>query len=83
MLWHNEGALVQKKKHGSVYGVMNVGDLVRMKSKYPIWLLSVGVRSVDRGIILEVHDDIDKVEVYWFRISKSYILEQRVIIKIQ
>jgi hypothetical protein len=62
---------------------MNVGDLVRMKSKYPIWLLSVGVRSVDRGIILEVHDDIDKVEVYWFRISKSYILEQRVIIKIQ
>jgi hypothetical protein len=83
LLWHNERTLVQKEKHGSVYGVMNVGDLVRMKSKYPIWLLSVGVRSVDRGIILEVHDDIDKVEVYWFRISKSYILEQRVIIKIQ
>jgi len=61
---------------------MNVGDLVKMKTKYPIWLLSVGVRSTHVGIVLEVHDDIDKVEVFWFRIGKSYILDQKVVKKI-
>ena len=58
---------------------MNVGDLVKMKTKYPIWLLSVGIRTDHKGIVLEVHDDIDKVEIFWFKVGKSYILDQKVV----
>jgi hypothetical protein len=49
---------------------MNVGDLVRLKSNYPIWLFSYGITVGDLGLILKMVDD-SYVEVYWIKIRRS------------
>tara|TARA_R100001460_G_scaffold95173_1_gene137314 strand:- start:1 stop:201 length:201 start_codon:yes stop_codon:yes gene_type:complete len=65
---------------------MQVGDLVKMNSTYPIWLLSVGIKKKDIGIILKVYDSYNnssnKVEVFWFSVGKKYVLQQKVLTKV-
>jgi len=65
---------------------MKIGDLVRMNDTYPIWLLSVGVKKKDLGIILNIQEPTDSkletVEVFWFSIGKSYLLQEEVLLKV-
>jgi len=65
---------------------MQVGDLVKMNSTYPIWLLSVGIKKKDIGIVLKVYDSYNNssnnVEVFWFSVGKKYVLQQRVLTKV-
>ena len=64
---------------------MRVGDLVRMNSVYPIWLLSVGVGKKDVGIILnhyEYENNTKMVEVFWFSVGKSYLVQQKLLLKV-
>jgi len=49
---------------------MNVGDLVRLNSIYPIWLHSFGIVVGDLGLVLKILDD-NYVEVYWIRVRRS------------
>jgi len=49
---------------------MNVGDLVRLKSNYPIWLFSQGITVGDLGLVIKLYDD-NFVEVYWIKIRKT------------
>lgn len=44
---------------------MNVGDLVRLKHKYPIWLLAFGISEGDMGLITTIGDNW--IEVYWIK----------------
>ena len=62
--------MVYNEKQWSIQGVMNVGDLVRLKSIYPIWLHSYGIVVGDLGLVLKILDD-NYVEVYWIRVRRS------------
>lgn len=44
------------------------GDLVRLKTRYPIWLYSLGLADGDMGIIAKM--DKEDVLVYWLRIRR-------------
>lgn len=52
-----------------IQGDMIQGDLVKLKTKYPIWLYSQGLKSGDMGIIIKLEKSI--VTVYWLRIKKT------------
>ena len=47
---------------------MNEGDLVRLKTRYPIWLYSQGLNDGDLGIITRIGKE-DSI-VYWLKIRK-------------
>ena len=53
----------------SVQGVMSEGDLVRLKTRYPIWLYSFGLSDGDLGIVAKVGQN--DTLVYWLRIRKQ------------
>ena len=44
------------------------GDLVKLKTRYPIWLYSFGLSDGDMGIVIRI--DKEDVLVYWLRIRK-------------
>ena len=44
------------------------GDLVKLKTRYPIWLYSHGLSDGDMGIVTSI--DKEDVLVYWLRIRK-------------
>ena len=44
------------------------GDLVKLKTRYPIWLYSFGLSDGDMGIVTKI--DKEDVLVYWLRIKK-------------
>jgi hypothetical protein len=44
---------------------MIVGDLVKLKHKYPIWLLSFGIAQGDMGLVTTIGDNW--IEVYWIK----------------
>ena len=48
---------------------MSEGDLVRLKTRYPIWLYSFGLSDGDLGIIAKVGQN--DTLVYWLRIRKQ------------
>ena len=48
---------------------MSEGDLVRLKTRYPIWLYSFGLSDGDLGIITEIGKE--DTLVYWLRIRKQ------------
>ena len=52
----------------SIQGVMIEGDLVKLKTRYPIWLYSFGLSDGDMGIVTNI--DKEDVLVYWLRIRK-------------
>tara|TARA_R110000850_G_scaffold129966_1_gene250420 strand:- start:131 stop:328 length:198 start_codon:yes stop_codon:yes gene_type:complete len=58
---------------------MNVGDLVRLRDVYPMWILSVGLGRKGLGIVTKVFEETDEVEVYWFIIFKCYTIKQNLI----
>tara|TARA_A100000172_G_scaffold81156_1_gene73430 strand:- start:7326 stop:7508 length:183 start_codon:yes stop_codon:yes gene_type:complete len=47
---------------------MNEGDLVRLKTRYPIWLYSYGLSDGDFGIITKIGEE--EVVVYWLKIRR-------------
>jgi hypothetical protein len=47
---------------------MNEGDLVRLKTRYPIWLYSYGLSDGDLGIVTKL--DADEALVYWLKIRR-------------
>ena len=54
------------------------GDLVRLKTRYPIWLYSFGLSDGDLGIISKMEGE--DILVYWLRIRrlgsvKNYLLQ--------
>ena len=53
----------------SVQGVMSEGDLVRLKTRYPIWIYSFGLSDGDLGIVAKVGQN--DTLVYWLRIRKQ------------
>jgi hypothetical protein len=48
---------------------MSEGDLVRLKTRYPIWLYSFGLSDGDLGIVAEIGKE--DTLVYWLRIRKQ------------
>ena len=48
---------------------MSEGDLVKLKTRYPIWLYSFGLSDGDLGIITEVGKE--DTLVYWLRIRRE------------
>tara|TARA_R110000851_G_scaffold328568_1_gene499513 strand:- start:813 stop:1007 length:195 start_codon:yes stop_codon:yes gene_type:complete len=48
---------------------MNEGDLVRLKTRYPIWLYSFGLSDGDLGIVAKAGEE--DTLVYWLRIQKQ------------
>jgi hypothetical protein len=48
---------------------MSEGDLVRLKTRYPIWLYSFGLSDGDLGIVAEIGEE--DTLVYWLRIRKQ------------
>lgn len=44
------------------------GDLVKLKTRYPIWLYSYGLSDGDMGLVTRI--DKEDVLVYWLRIRK-------------
>ena len=48
---------------------MSEGDLVRLKTRYPIWLYSFGLSDGDLGIVAKVEQN--DTLVYWLRIRKQ------------
>ena len=48
---------------------MSEGDLVRLKTRYPIWLYSLGLSDGDLGIVAKVGQN--DTLVYWLRIRKQ------------
>ena len=52
----------------SIQGVMNEGDLVRLKTRYPIWLYSYGLSDGDLGIVTKL--DAEEALVYWLKIKR-------------
>ena len=52
----------------SIQGVMIEGDLVKLKTRYPIWLYSYGLSDGDMGLVTNI--DKEDVLVYWLRIRK-------------
>jgi len=47
---------------------MSEGDLVRLKTRYPIWLYSFGLSDGDLGIVTKL--DADEALVYWLKIRR-------------
>jgi len=47
---------------------MKVGNLVRLKTRYPIWLYSQGLADGDLGIIMKIRKE--ETLIYWLRIRK-------------
>ena len=47
---------------------MSEGDLVRLKTRYPIWLYSFGLSDGDLGIVTKLTDD--EALVYWLKIRR-------------
>jgi hypothetical protein len=47
---------------------MSEGDLVRLKTRYPIWLYSYGLSDGDLGIVTKL--DADEALVYWLKIRR-------------
>ncbi len=47
---------------------MNEGDLVRLKTRYPIWLYSYGLSDGDLGIVTKL--DAEEALVYWLKIKR-------------
>lgn len=64
------------------YNVMRIGDLVTLKDIFPIWLLSIGLDKGDYGIVVDIDEHEKKIEIYWFTIHKSYVMDIRVIKKL-
>lgn len=58
---------------------MSVGDLVRLRDVYPMWILSVGLDRKGLGIVTEVFEQTDEVEVYWFSLFRCYTIKQSLI----
>ena len=52
----------------SIQGIMIEGDLVKLKTRYPIWLYSFGLSDGDMGLVTRI--DKEDVLVYWLRIRK-------------
>ena len=52
----------------SIQGVMSEGDLVRLKTRYPIWLYSFGLSDGDLGIVTKLTDG--EALVYWLKIRR-------------
>ena len=52
----------------SIQGIMIEGDLVKLKTRYPIWLYSYGLSDGDMGLVTRI--DKEDVLVYWLRIRK-------------
>ena len=48
---------------------MSEGDLVRLKTRYPIWLYSFGLSDGDLGIVAKIGEE--DTLVYWLRIRKQ------------
>lgn len=44
------------------------GDLVRLKTRYPIWLYSFGLSDGDMGIVTRIQKE--DILVYWLKIRK-------------
>jgi hypothetical protein len=53
------------------------GDLVRLRTKYPIWLYSYGLSDGDLGIIIKEEKDV--FLVYWIKIKKTSCIEKNLI----
>jgi hypothetical protein len=56
-LKNNEFEVGDYKQFWSIQGVMIEGDLVKLKTRYPIWLYSYGLSDGDLGIISKMEDD--------------------------
>ncbi len=56
---------------------MNEGDLVRLKTRYPIWLYSFGLSDGDLGIVAKVGEE--DTLVYWLRIQKQGIVKNNLL----
>ena len=41
---------------------MEIGDLVALKDKFPIWILSNGLGKDDYGIIVDIDDNKKKLK---------------------
>jgi hypothetical protein len=63
----------------TIQNFMNIGDLVRLRDVYPMWILSVGLSRKGLGIVTKVFEETDEVEVYWFSIFKCYRIKQSLI----
>jgi hypothetical protein len=48
---------------------MSEGDLVKLKTRYPIWLYSFGLSDGDLGIIVQTGEE--DTLVYWLRIRRE------------
>ena len=48
---------------------MSEGDLVKLKSKYPIWLYSHGLIDGDMGIVISMEKET--ATVFWLRIRMT------------
>ena len=53
------------------------GDLVRLKTRYPIWLYSYGLQDGDLGIIINKEKNV--FLVYWIKIKKTSYIEKHLI----
>lgn len=60
---------------------MNEGDLVRLKTRYPIWLYSFGLSDGDFGVITKI--DKEEVVVYWFKIRRMCSVQSKLIEVVQ
>ena len=60
---------------------MNEGDLVRLKTRYPIWLYSFGLSDGDFGVITKI--DEKEVVVYWFKIRRMCSVKLNLIESVQ
>ena len=47
---------------------MSEGDLVRLKTRYPIWLYSFGLSDGDLVIVTKLTDG--EAQVYWLKIRR-------------
>ena len=56
---------------------MNEGDLVRLKTRYPIWVYSFGLSDGDLGIVAKVGEE--DTLVYWLRIQKQGIVKNNLL----
>jgi hypothetical protein len=56
---------------------MNEGDLVRLKTRYPIWLYSFGLSDGDLGIIIRFGEQ--ESIVYWLKIRKMCSVKKNLI----
>ena len=65
----------------SIQGVMNEGDLVRLKTRYPIWLYSYGLSDGDLGIVTKL--DAEEALVYWLKIKRLSSVKLNLIESVQ